>query len=230
MKDYIQNYIAELDKSPEKIDPDSIEKIKSILLKAREKDNMKDFIHDYLAELSKCLKEINSDVVGKIREALLKARDDDKKIFVIGNGGSASTASHAVCDWNKGVLGHTGEKNIKRFKVVGLADNIASMTAWANDTCYDDVFAEQLENLMDEGDVVVAISASGNSKNIVKALSVAKKKRGTIIGLAGFTGGKLAEMADICITAKINRYDVAEDVHLIISHILTRWFFENVKA
>ncbi|MEI8143304.1 MAG: SIS domain-containing protein [Candidatus Berkelbacteria bacterium] len=190
---------------------------------------MKEFLSDYLSELNYCLGSINSDKLAEVRDILLTARDDGRTIFVIGNGGSASTASHVSNDWSKGVLGHTGEKNIKRFRVISLTDNVATMTAWANDTSFDDIFSQQLENLVQEGDVLLAISASGNSKNILNALNVAEKHGAMIVGLAGFDGGELAKRSKVCITAEIKKYDVAEDFHMIVTHMLTRWFYENLK-
>ena len=190
---------------------------------------MRGFALGYIDELNVALKSIDLGELSKTKDALLSARDSDNNIFVVGNGGSASTASHMACDIGKGVLGHTGEKKIKRFRIMSLNDNIATMTAWSNDTSFDDVFAEQLENLANKGDVLVAISASGNSSNIIKAVNVAKKKGCKIIGFVGFDGGKLKKLSDICLWAKVDKYDVSEDVHLIFEHILTRWFFENIQ-
>jgi D-sedoheptulose 7-phosphate isomerase len=191
---------------------------------------MKAFIQNYLRELDTCLVELDPQVIEQIKDAVLRAREADRQIFVIGNGGSASTASHLVCDWSKGVLGHTGQKTVKRFRVMSLVDNVAVTTAWANDTSYEDIFAQQLENLINEGDLLVAISASGNSPNLLAAVEVARKHHATVIGLVAFGGGKLAPLSDLCLTANTDKYDVAEDVHLIVSHMLTRWFFENLTA
>jgi len=190
---------------------------------------MKDFVKKYVSELEEILDSIDVKTVENIRDILIEARENNKNIFVIGNGGSASTASHIANDLSKGVLGHTGEKNIKRFKIISLTDNVSILTAWSNDTGYDKSFSEPLKALINKDDVLIAISASGNSENVLNAVEVAKQTGARVIGLSGFDGGKLEKESDICLTAKINKYDVAEDIHLIISHILTRWFFENLN-
>lgn len=189
---------------------------------------MDKFVKNYQSELKEALKTINWQDFEKIKNLLLEAYRNDKQIFVAGNGGSASTASHMACDLNKGVIGHSGEKKIKRLKVISLNDNVALMLAWANDTLFESIFAEQLKNLVSEGDVVIGISASGNSKNIIEMIREAKKSGAKTIGFAGFDGGQLAKLADLSVTARIKKYDVAEDVHLILEHMLTRWFYENL--
>jgi D-sedoheptulose 7-phosphate isomerase len=190
---------------------------------------MEKFFKNYVNQLTKVLKELDLLELEKIKDELLAARERGNNIFIIGNGGSASTASHVANDFNKGVLGHTGKKKIKRFKTISLTDNISLITAWGNDTSFEDIFSQQLENLINKGDVVILISASGNSANIIKALSAAQKHKAKVVGLAGFDGGKLKEQSDLCLVAKINKYDVAEDAHLIILHMLARWFYENLK-
>lgn len=189
---------------------------------------MKDFAKNYIVELSKMLDDLHIINLEKIKKTLLAARDNNQQIFILGNGGSAATASHIANDLNKGVLGHTGEKNIKRFKVISLNDNISLLTAWANDTSFDNIFSEQISNLANSDDIVIAISASGNSKNITRAVKNAKEKGCIVIGFAGFDGGELEKLADYSLTVKIKKYDIVEDVHLILGHIMTRWFYENI--
>lgn len=188
---------------------------------------MKDFTKNYISSLYRVLNDLDDTAFEGIKNILLEARERGNNIFVIGNGGSASTASHMTCDLSKGILGHTGAKNIKRFKIMSL-DNLATLTAWSNDTGYNNALAEQLKNVISKDDVLIAISASGNSKNVINAVKIAKQAQAKIIGLAGFNGGELEKKSDICLTARIDKYDVAEDAHLIISHILTRWFFETL--
>ncbi|MDO8513846.1 MAG: SIS domain-containing protein [bacterium] len=182
----------------------------------------------YLGELQETISGLPLKTLEKIKDILLEAHQKNRQIFMIGNGGSASTSSHITCDIAKGILGHTGEKKSKRFKIISLNDNVALMSAWANDTIYDNIFSEQIKNLAKKDDIVIALSASGNSPNIIKAVETANEISCITIGLAGFNGGKLAKLTDICLTAKIDKYDIAEDTHLILGHILTRWFFENV--
>ena len=134
----------------------------------------------------------------------------------MGNGGSASTASHLACDINKNVC--LGLK--KRFKVICLNDNIPTMLAYANDLSYKDVFLEQLKNFFWAGDMVMGISASGDSKNVLKAISYASENGGKTIGLCGFQGGKLAEIVDIPLIIQGDDMQKIEDVHLIVVHML----------
>lgn len=190
---------------------------------------MNKFIDGYAEEVIDCLKAIDHACVAKIADTLRLAYDEGRQIFIIGNGGSASTASHMACDLSKGILGHKGDKTIKRFRVSSLADNVAAITAWANDTSYDSIFAEQLKNLAQEGDVIIAISASGNSANVIAAIEAAKERGLSVIGLAGFGGGKVLEKADLCLVIASQRYDVTEDLHMVISHMITRWFFEKLN-
>jgi D-sedoheptulose 7-phosphate isomerase len=151
-----------------------------------------------------------------VAEAFLKAYNDEKHIFVMGNGGSASTASHLACDINKGVS--FGQE--KRFKVICLNDSVPTMLAYANDLSYEDVFLEQLKNFFRAGDVVMGISGSGNSKNVLKAVSYAARNGGKTVGLCGFQGGELATLADISLIVRSNDMQKIEDVHMIVVHML----------
>ena len=132
-------------------------------------------------------------------------------------------------DLNKGTLGHKGDASWKRFKVIALTDNVSLMTAWANDTDYNTVFSEPLKNLANRGDVLIAISASGNSPNIITAVDVAKILGVKVLGLGGFTGGKLAQLADVCVVVPSNEYGPVEDVHMIIDHILVGYLYAKLK-
>jgi D-sedoheptulose 7-phosphate isomerase len=160
-----------------------------------------------------------------VAEKLWQAYQSDKQIFIFGNGGSASTASHMACDLAKGV----SVKAKKRFKVQSLCDNVPIMTAWANDISYDDIFKEQLENLMNPEDIIIAISASGNSPNIVKAVEFAKAAGAFVIGFTGFSGGRLKDLSNLCMHFPINHYGQVEDLHLICEHILADCMKERVK-
>jgi D-sedoheptulose 7-phosphate isomerase len=159
-----------------------------------------------------------------------RAHAQERTVFVIGNGGSAATASHMMNDLNKGTLGHKGDATWKRFKVIALTDNVSLMTAWANDTNFNTVFSEPLKNLANRGDVLIAISASGNSPNIIAAVEVAKQLGLTVLGLGGFTGGKLAQRADVCFVVPSSGYGPVEDVHMILDHILTGYLYEKLKG
>ena len=190
---------------------------------------IKKLTKDYFNQVRQTLDEISLKEIEKIIEVIRRAYLKKKHIFIMGNGGSAATASHFACDLGKGTLRPKDEKKIKRFKVTSLTDNIASITAWSNDFNYDHVFSEQLKNLISPNDVVIGISASGNSPNILNAIELAKKYKAITIGLTGFNGGKLAQISDVAIVAKINKYDIAEDVHLILTHMITRYFLEKIN-
>ena len=140
---------------------------------------MKGFARAYLEEEKKILDNVPLTNLEKVVEFLERAYQSENQIFVMGNGGSSSTASHFACDINKGTCG--GEK--KRFRVICLNDNVPTMVAYANDMSYDDVFVEQLKNFLKPDDVVVGISGSGNSKNVVKAIEYANANRATSVAL-----------------------------------------------
>jgi len=188
-----------------------------------------EFAKNYLNDLKAVLDRLPLDPLDKLTAVIVEAHAAGKQIFVIGNGGSAATASHMMNDLNKGTLGHKGDAPWKRFKVIALTDNVSLMTAWANDTDYNTVFSEPLKNLANPGDVLIAISASGNSPNIVAAVEVAKQLGLKVLGFGGFTGGKLAQLADVCVVVPSNGYGPVEDVHMILDHILTGYLYAKLK-
>jgi len=152
----------------------------------------------------------------KITEVLLS----DGTIYVIGNGGSAATASHFVCDLNKTVLTSNTVKS-KRLKVICLSDNIPQLTAWANDYSYDYVFSEPLKNFANKNDLLVAITGSGNSKNIVNALKEANNLGLSTFGILGFDGGQASKLAKNSIIVEADHYGYIEDIQVIILHLIT---------
>ena len=188
-----------------------------------------EFAKAYLTDLKTVLDRLPLAPLDKLFSAIEEAHAAGKQIFVIGNGGSAATASHMMNDLNKGTLGHKGDAPWKRFKVIALTDNVSLMTAWANDTDYNTVFSEPLKNLANPGDVLIAISASGNSPNIIAAVEAAKKLGVKVLGFGGFTGGKLAQLADVCVIVPSNGYGPVEDVHMILDHILTGYLYEKLR-
>jgi D-sedoheptulose 7-phosphate isomerase len=192
-------------------------------------ESASEFAKDYLTDLKNVLDRLPLAELDKIVAAIESAHAAGRQIFVIGNGGSAATASHMMNDLNKGTLGHKGDATWKRFKVIALTDNVSLMTAWANDTNFNTVFSEPLKNLANRGDVLIAISASGNSPNIIAAVEVAKQLGLTVLGLGGFTGGKLAQRADVCFVVPSSGYGPVEDVHMILDHILTGYLYEKLK-
>mgnify|MGYP001569784722 CR=1 FL=1 len=179
------------------------------------------FIDSYFQEVIKCIVLLEKQSLEQMIEIIMEAYENDKKIYILGNGGSASTASHLACDLGKGTLARVYDKNEKRLHVLSLTDNVALMTAYANDLSYDDIFLQQLRNLVERDDVVIAISGSGNTKNVLSAVAFAKKIGAKTIGLTGFnTGGKLAQIVDVSIIVKTSHYGPLEDVHMMIGHLV----------
>ncbi len=181
-------------------------------------------INDYLKKEIEVIKSLDVDLINQIMNEIKASQERGSTIFICGNGGSAATASHFCCDFNKGVSGNSN----KSTNFVCLSDNIATMTAIANDISYDEIFSYQLKSRMKEGDLLIVISGSGNSKNIVRAMEVAKEKNNKIIGLCGFDGGKVKELSDICLHVNVNNMQIVEDIHMMIDHcmmfILTSYF------
>ncbi|HET7011059.1 MAG TPA: SIS domain-containing protein [Anaerolineales bacterium] len=177
---------------------------------------MEDLVH-YLAHLKTALGEISLERVEAAVAILQEARVSGKTIFVLGNGGSAATASHIVCDLAK----NTRRRGQPLLRVLGLSDNMPIVSAYANDEGYDMVFAAQLANLVNPGDVVIGISTSGNSPNVLRAMEVAKEHGAVTIGFTGFDGGRLAAMVDLDLRAPGARIEHAEDIHLVLEHMIT---------
>jgi len=163
------------------------------------------------------------EAVEKVAAILLRARADDRTVFFFGNGGSASTASHFVTDIAKVAGGTEAKGPGKRFRCLCLNDNTPGVTAWANDVSYAAVFAGQLRALAVKGDVVVAISGSGNSPNVLEGVGAAKAMGLTTIGLTGMGGGKLKDLVDIPLVVPSNSMQHTEDTHLVTLHVLTAY-------
>jgi D-sedoheptulose 7-phosphate isomerase len=188
-----------------------------------------EFAKDYIHGLKGVLDRLPLKPVEEIIQAIEQAQKERRQVFVIGNGGSAATASHMMNDLCKGTLGHKGDAPWPRLRVIALTDNVSLMTAWANDTDYDRVFSEPLKNLAQRGDLLIAISASGNSPNIIAAAEAAKHLGVKVIGLAGFGGGKLSKMADVSFVVASDEYGPVEDAHMILDHIITGYLYEKLK-
>ncbi|MBI5056305.1 MAG: SIS domain-containing protein [Nitrospirae bacterium] len=180
---------------------------------------------DYLGQLKELLDTFPHEQFLEIAQTLLQAYDNGKQVFIMGNGGSGATASHFVCDINKG----TCLELQKKFKVICLNDNLPSILAYANDLSYDQIFIEQLKNFLQPGDIVIGISGSGNSKNVLLAISYAKEQGAKAIGITGFEGGKLAALADISFVVSINDMQKVEDVHLIVVHMLMQYLCRELQ-
>ena len=172
------------------------------------------FLKNYLAGLTGIFSAMNEKEFEQLVEALRSAYERRSQIFVCGNGGSASTASHFACDINKGV----SYGKDKRFKIICLNDNIPTMLAYANDVSYEDVFVEQLKNFMNKGDIVIGVSGSGNSKNVLKAVEYAVKNGAETFGICGCGGGKLKQIARQSLVIHSNDMQKVEDMHMIVFH------------
>lgn len=175
-------------------------------------------IDGYRRELVTALGQLDVDAVEAMCDVLAAAQRDRRRVYVAGNGGSAATASHLVCDLSKTTTIH-GSNGLR---VHSLGDNVPSLTAWSNDRSYEVAFGEQLVTLADPGDVLLVISASGNSENILHALDIADAMGLHRLALLGFGGGAAARMAEIAIVVDSCDYGVVEDTHLAIGHALTR--------
>ncbi len=173
------------------------------------------FAKNYLSEEKRLLDGISLEKFEEMVELLYRAYDRGNQIFVFGNGGSGSTASHFACDLNKGVCNDSK----KRFKVICLNDNMPTMLAYANDSSYDDIFIEQLKNLLKADDLVIAFSGSGNSENVVKAIRYANENDAISVGFTGFDGGLVAKIARTSILIPANDMQKVEDLHLILAHM-----------
>lgn len=181
---------------------------------------------NYVNALQYSLNQLPKEMIIKVIDLLHSARLSSRQIFIMGNGGSASTATHFVCDLAK----NTRKSGWPHYKVIGLSDNMAIFSAYANDEGYESVFAQQLANLVMPEDIVIGISASGNSKNVLNAMELAKSQNATTIGFTGFDGGRLASMVDINIHVNSNIIEHVEDIHLILEHMIVKALREQVYA
>jgi D-sedoheptulose 7-phosphate isomerase len=171
----------------------------------------------YLEHLRLVLAQVPTDRLSAAIDLLLDARQSSRRVYVMGNGGSASTAAHFVCDFQKSAA-IPGQSALR---AISLTDNAALMTAWANDAAYEHVFAGQIMALAEPGDVVLAISASGNSPNVVAGLTAAAQKGARTIALVGFDGGAASQIADVTVHIPCHDYGLVEDVHSALGHAMT---------
>jgi D-sedoheptulose 7-phosphate isomerase len=173
-------------------------------------------VNSYFKQLSLTIEGLPLKAMNQMIETILEAYDSGHMIFLFGNGGSASLASHFACDLGKGTVNGNG----KRFRALALTDNIPLMTAWANDAQYEDIFAQQLTNFVGPGDIAFAISGSGNSPNVLRALKVAREAGAITLGITGFQGGKMRELCDQCMIVPCDNMQIIEDLHLCTTHAL----------
>jgi D-sedoheptulose 7-phosphate isomerase len=175
-------------------------------------------IRNYISVLQQTMDELPVQRIADVIDLLQHARMQGNQVFILGNGGSASTASHFVCDLAK----NTRHEGLPPFRVIGLTDNMALFSAYANDEGYENVFSQQLANLIRPGDIVIGISASGNSKNVINAIEEAQKYNAITIAFTGFDGGRLGQMVNININVKSFIIEHVEDIHLMLEHVIIK--------
>jgi D-sedoheptulose 7-phosphate isomerase len=180
----------------------------------------------FLDETQRILAELSQAEIAGAHRALLEAWRARRHVFLLGNGGSAATASHLANDLSKA----TSIEGRPRFRAIALTDNVPLITAWGNDSTYDDVFREQLVGLMDPGDLVLAISASGNSPNVIRAVEYARQHHGVTIGWTGRTGGKLRHLVDHCVSVDTDDVGQIENAHMVLVHLFTVTLRAALKA
>lgn len=173
-------------------------------------------IATYLDQVCHILQNMPQDEIARTIEILAEARVAGRQIFIMGNGGSAATASHFACDLGKGTI----EPGKPRFKVISLTDNMSVFSALANDWGYDRVFVEQLDSLAQPGDVAIGISGSGNSANVLLAMDLARERGLTTVGFTGFNGGQLKDKVEVCLLVECQSMEQIEDVHLVLEHLI----------
>jgi D-sedoheptulose 7-phosphate isomerase len=171
---------------------------------------------DYLLAAQGVLARVDHAVVDRMVEVIWRGYEQGRTLFMFGNGGSAALASHFGCDIGKGTI--AGKR--KRLKTVALTDNVALITAWANDKAYDAIFAEQLESLAERGDIALAISGSGNSPNVIRGLEAARRLGAETLVLTGFEGGRAKTLADLCLVVPSDSMQLIEDAHLCATHAI----------
>lgn len=183
-----------------------------------------ELIETYLEQEIDILKRIDVSAVNEVLNLLEAGMKREATIYVFGNGGSAATASHFQNDFNKGVSEHID----KKFRFLCLNDNIATIMAVANDIGYEEVFRFQLQGKIKKGDILMAISGSGNSSNVINAVEYGKKQGCKVVGLTGYSGGRLKELSDISLHVPINSMQITEDVHMIFNHLMMSVFYKSM--
>lgn len=189
--------------------------------------SIEQFATGYIQSLKRLLDSVDGKVLGEIVAALEATLKTGGRIYVIGNGGSAATASHMANDFGIGLK----RRNIRNFDIISLADNVAVNTAISNDIGYENTFFAQLENRISPKDMLIAISCSGNSPNIVKAIEYAVQIGATVVGCSGFDGGRLRELATICfhVDTPKGEYGLVEDMHMILDHLIYSYYLTKAN-
>ncbi len=184
-------------------------------------------IERYSSELKAVIDKVDKSQIIRFIDLLLKHYENESHIFIFGNGGSGLTASHAVCDFNKGACLDLD----KKFKFICLNDNLGSILAYSNDISYDEIFYLQLKNFLTPGDLVIGISGSGNSKNVVKAIEYARQIGAETFTLCGFDGGRLKDIdQNNCIHVPLNNMQIVEDYHMVVLHMSMNIVYKKLNG
>lgn len=178
---------------------------------------------NYLLRLKKTMDSLDQSKIVDLIEKIRSLIGTDRTVFIAGNGGSASTGSHMACDLGKTILGKKPRENESRLRTICLNDSIPLMTAWGNDEGYEHIFSEQLRNIGKSGDLLIIITGSGNSANIVEVVKRAKEMNVETYGILGFDGGKVKDLLDDYLLVDSDDYGVVEDIHMILVHLITDW-------
>ena len=180
-------------------------------------DTTGETISAYLSDMRATLNNLPLEEIERVVRLLREARSHRRRVFLFGNGGSAATASHLACDLAKG----SSSNGKPRVRAMALTDNMPLISAWANDTAYENIFAQQLQDHVEPGDVVIGISGSGRSPNVLNGIKAARTAGAVTVGMTGFDGGHLKDLVDICIIVPDDSIDKVEDVHLMLGHVIT---------
>jgi D-sedoheptulose 7-phosphate isomerase len=186
----------------------------------------RDAIKAYIRLERDVLSRLDVDGINDAMNLLEDAFEQENMIYIFGNGGSAATASHFQNDFNKGISEHTG----KKFRFQCLNDNVATVLAIANDIGYEEIFRFQLTGRLRQDDIVIAISGSGNSKNVLNAAEYARETKAKVIGITGYGGGRLKALSDVWLNAPVNSMQVTEDVHMILDHLMMSVFYSTLAG
>lgn len=181
-------------------------------------------IKEYIVLEQKILEKLDVDAIDAAMELLADCMENGRNIYIFGNGGSSATASHYQNDFNKGISEYTE----KKFRFVCLNDNVPTIMAVANDIGFAEVFRFQLQGKINSSDVVMAVSGSGNSQNVINAVEYAKEQGCKIIGLTGYSGGKLKELSDISLHVPVNSMQITEDIHMVLDHLMMSIFYKTM--
>ena len=188
------------------------------------------FARDYFNALKAVIDRVDITQVSSFLNELERAYNEDRKIFIVGNGGSAGTASHMACDLAKTVLGKKPDKKRRRFRLMSITDNVQLITALGNDFGYEHVFTEQLSLFARRGDLLVVITGSGNSPNIINAVKMAREMGMRTAGMLGFDGGRALPLLDSPVLIQDFNYGFIEDLHMILDHLATAFFCKQFQA